>query len=401
MMVSIRHYATPKDKKMWRNSRYNFFRVSNKAMFGKPNHYAAKKKKRQPASQNAYLEDLFESASNYWTRKTASSEAYWSVESKRREGKDKEALLHHMSQDTLDNAINEASAIAELETLKLRKSSNFDPFHGVKSEECEINNDFAKIIPVISASKPESKCASDLLFNPQKPTFNRIKLRNKLEYSDIIRHRYQDSNSNPNLPSVSKILKATMSEESKKALDRWKERMILQLGEDGFQKYQQETFAQGHRLHSHLENYLITGKSRQESEETTLNHLKSLGSVLHLFSRPYALESSVVHPDLGYHGFLDCVALYRKSNLVLIDWKTSERKKDSLAKTFDNPLQLAAYVGAFNHDERYGANVDRAMIVLAYNDGSKADVLQIQTKTVMKYWTLWLERLSKYKRLFQ
>ena len=43
----------------------------------------------------------------------------------------------------------------------------------------------------------------------------------------------------------------------------------------------------------------------------------------------------------------------KSKKVVLIDWKTSEKKKSTLAKTFDAPLQVAAYVGALNHDSRY------------------------------------------------
>jgi len=40
------------------------------------------------------------------------------------------------------------------------------------------------------------------------------------------------------LPSVSAILKATMPPESRQALNRWEQRMIAELGEDGFKEYQ-------------------------------------------------------------------------------------------------------------------------------------------------------------------
>ena len=78
-----------------------------------------------------------------------------------------------------------------------------------------------------------------------------------------------------------------------------------------------------------------------------------------LGSPPLAVESSVVHPQLNYQGYMDCVALYRdpksekNGRLMLIDWKTAGKAKRSIGDTYDNPLQVAAYVGAFNHDPRY------------------------------------------------
>ena len=32
----------------------------------------------------------------------------------------------------------------------------------------------------------------------------------------------------------------------------------------------------------------------------------------------------------------------------VIEWKTSKRRKSSIGDTFDNPLQLVAYLGAYN-----------------------------------------------------
>ena len=53
-----------------------------------------------------------------------------------------------------------------------------------------------------------------------------------------------------NLPSVTKILKLTMSEENKLRLNVWKEKMILKMGLEAFEKMQELTLKRGHRLHS-------------------------------------------------------------------------------------------------------------------------------------------------------
>lgn len=45
------------------------------------------------------------------------------------------------------------------------------------------------------------------------------------------------------LPSVSKILEATMSEENRRVLERWKAKMIKQLGEEGFKEYRNSEYA--------------------------------------------------------------------------------------------------------------------------------------------------------------
>ena len=53
-----------------------------------------------------------------------------------------------------------------------------------------------------------------------------------------------------NVPSVTKILKLTMSEENKLRLNVWKEKMILKMGREAFEKMQELTLKRGHRLHS-------------------------------------------------------------------------------------------------------------------------------------------------------
>ena len=111
-----------------------------------------------------------------------------------------------------------------------------------------------------------------------------------------------------------------MSTDSKLALERWKLRKIAELGADGFEDMSQRMLGRGHLLHERIEHYLlhedlpeIVERGDAEDDEISANHMKSIAPILEDFSKPLALESRVVHPELQYQGtkeyILDCLEL--------------------------------------------------------------------------------------------
>ena len=211
-------------------------------------------------------------------------------------------------------------------------------------------------------------------------------------------------------PSVTKILDATKSEESRRALEAWRERKTLELGgPEAFAQYQRQLLGRGQRLHNHIEASLLGEEEAEAGEEDAVSrrHVASVNAVLKDFSWPLALESHVVHPALKYKGYMDCVAVYRgrKDGLALIDWKTSERSgKTTLQDTYDAPIQVAAYLGALNRDPRYpfaeaNRRISKGLVVLVFADGSPAKVLAMTESLAKKYWLMWLERLSLFRKL--
>ncbi|NXY88952.1 MGME1 exonuclease, partial [Alcedo cyanopectus] len=201
-----------------------------------------------------------------------------------------------------------------------------------------------------------------------------------------------------NMPSVTRVLQQTLSPQQAFYLERWKQKKILELGKDGFEEYTENLFLQGALLHAALESQFQSQEpaAEEQSEDVAVSgYLRSVQHVLGEMSSVQALESAVQHQSLHYLGLVDCVAEYR-GQLCVIDWKTSEKPKPSLKDTFDNPLQVAAYIGAINHDANYDFQVRCGLIVVAYKNGSPAHAHFMDPDLCSQYWNKWLMRLEEY-----
>ncbi|XP_028593964.2 mitochondrial genome maintenance exonuclease 1 [Podarcis muralis] len=201
-----------------------------------------------------------------------------------------------------------------------------------------------------------------------------------------------------NLASVTAVLQQTMPVEQAFYLEKWKQRMILELGIEGFAEYTKNIFQQGKLFHAAMETLLLAEEISVEQEEDTnvSGYIRSVQHVLQHVTGVRVLESAVQHETLHYQGLVDCVAEYR-GKLCAIEWKTSGKAKPFLRNTFDNPLQVAAYIGAINHDANYNFQVDCGLLVVAYKDGSPAHAHYIDSELCCQYWNKWLLRLEEYK----
>lgn len=124
----------------------------------------------------------------------------------------------------------------------------------------------------------------------------------------------------------------------------------------------------------------------------------SIEPLLGNFQTPGVLiEEKLQHPYLHYKGVVDCVSLHN-SSLSVIEWKKSDRHKRSLSSTFDAPVQLCSYLGCLNasRPEFLSKPIKKGVVVVAYNDGEKADLFEMGENELKKYWKVWVSRLQEY-----
>ncbi|XP_037072306.1 mitochondrial genome maintenance exonuclease 1-like [Pollicipes pollicipes] len=115
------------------------------------------------------------------------------------------------------------------------------------------------------------------------------------------------------LVSVTRVLQATMSEESRAALRRWELAMVKKHGEDGFAEIKQAMLETGREWHAALHAHLTGEGEVRQLTPTADGFWRSVRPVLALVdsARVAASERDVTHSPLGYHGVVDCVAPFR------------------------------------------------------------------------------------------
>ncbi|XP_055025947.2 mitochondrial genome maintenance exonuclease 1 [Misgurnus anguillicaudatus] len=257
------------------------------------------------------------------------------------------------------------------------------------------DEDYQLYGPVIRARPPsqQQRVPKNL-----HPLLNQAKGPSRYVPGPLARINLQRDSTKPSLPSVTKILQKTMPPEQAFILERWKRRMIAELGEDGFKEYSLNLFKQGKLFHAAIEETFTEETSSKEDTECpseAAGYMESVSHVLNDITGVRAIESAVYHSELQYLGIVDCVAQY-KDSLCVIDWKTSEKPKPFLHNTYDNPLQVAAYIGALNSDNNYSYQVENGLIVVAYKDGSPAHAHFLRSDQIMAFWEKWLLRLEEY-----
>ena len=195
-----------------------------------------------------------------------------------------------------------------------------------------------------------------------------MKWNKKFTYPSSIRaitngKRYYDIN-NEKLPSVTSILAATEPPEKKASLERWRQK----LGVDVANKITTEAAARGSKMHAFLEKFLLgklnldlLGEKTRESmmaDQIIENGLRDkLNSI-------WGCEAALYYPN-KFAGAADLIAEDYEGSSAIIDFKQSNSlKKDQWIDSYY--LQCAAY--SLAHNKVYGTDINKAVILICTKD---------------------------------
>ena len=183
------------------------------------------------------------------------------------------------------------------------------------------------------------------------------------------------------LPSVTKILDATMAPEKRAALEAWREKV----GAEEAERIKQAAFARGRTIDDQVEIFAHTGACDDERISTYLSGYSFI-----------ARELPVVSTMHGYQGRLDAVLRMNDRN-ILVDFKGSTRWKPK--KYLDDyRLQLGAYFGACRET---GMNIDCACVILFIDGKDRPQLYWQQLHELDEAHGMFVEKVKQYNELIK
>ena len=197
------------------------------------------------------------------------------------------------------------------------------------------------------------------------------------------------------LPSVTTILDATKSEESKKALHEWRKRVGVQKA----QEITTEAAGRGTRMHKWLEDYIKTGILNEPgSNPYSLQSHQMAQSIisqgLSKCSEWWGTEVPLYYPKI-YAGTTDLVGIHDGSEAIMDHKQTNKPKKREWID--DYFVQLAAYANA--HNEVHGTKIRKGVIFMCSADNLYQEFI-LEGPEFVKYTDIWFSRVEKYYMQF-
>jgi len=162
------------------------------------------------------------------------------------------------------------------------------------------------------------------------------------------------------VPSVTTILGATKAEESKQALNNWRNRV----GHKNAAEITTEAAGRGTRMHAYLEHWVKTNELKTPGSNPYAQQSNKMASViiskgLQHATEFWGTEASLYFPGI-YAGTTDLVGCWKGQPAILDFKQTNKPKKTEWIE--DYFYQLAAYAAA--HNEVYGTNIRTGVILM-------------------------------------
>ncbi len=197
------------------------------------------------------------------------------------------------------------------------------------------------------------------------------------------------------LPSVTTILDATKSEEKKKALQEWRNRV----GHEKAQQITTEAAGRGTRMHKWIENYIMNGSTGDPGsnpysvQSHTMAH-SIIDKGLSRCSEFWGTEVPLYYPKV-YAGTSDLVGVHDGSESIMDHKQTNKPKKREWIE--DYFIQLAAYAAA--HNEVHGTNIRKGVIFMCSADNQYQEFI-VEGNEFDTWTDRWFQRVEQYYMTF-
>lgn len=227
------------------------------------------------------------------------------------------------------------------------------------------------------------------MYIPNK--FNYVKI-NRIDTPEGRRYATPDGEK---LPSVTTILDATKSEESKKALNEWRKRM----GPAKAQQITTEAAGRGTRMHKWIEDYIKTGElgvpgSNPYSQQSHKMADSIIRQGLVNCNEYWGTEVPLYFPKV-YAGTTDLVGVHNNEPAIMDHKQSNKLKKREWID--DYFVQLAAYATA--HNEVHGTNIRKGVIFMCTADNIYQEFI-IEGNEFDSWVDKWFKRVEQYYTQF-
>lgn len=197
------------------------------------------------------------------------------------------------------------------------------------------------------------------------------------------------------LPSVTTILDTTKSEEKKKALQEWRNRV----GHEKAQQITTEAAGRGTRMHKWIENYIMNGSTGDPGsnpysvQSHTMAH-SIIDKGLSRCSEFWGTEVPLYYPKV-YAGTSDLIGVHDGSESIMDHKQTNKPKKREWIE--DYFIQLAAYAAA--HNEVHGTNIRKGVIFMCSADNQYQEFI-VEGNEFDTWTDRWFQRVEQYYMTF-